>query len=398
MSTIPQPRTAAVATGPEPATSLARRIRHPLGWYVLSRLLYLAIALVDSPLRNWSLGKELRNWDGKWYLLAANHGYPSTLHNATSLNPHGYSTLGFEPLYPMLIWAVNQILPGGAESAGVLISLVFGGVATVEMSVLASRWFGAAAARRATIFLCLFPGTIVFSMVYSEGLGLALVAGCLLLLEDRRWVAAGLLAGLATAVAPVLLAIIPACAVVSLLHIRRHGLRDREARRSLAAPVLSVIGAVGFAIYLWIHVGTPLASYKAQNTAWKESSTPLAVYDQAKIFIDSDLVHFRSLGLLNMNLVVGVLGAVFLLWGIWICARRGGLSLGAWVFTLCVALLTLTSLNTPPNPRMLLCAFPVLLAVGARFSGRGQQILIAVTLVVTVAMSIGTFAGYGLRP
>ena len=51
------------------------------------------------------------------------------------------------------------------------------------------------------MIFCLFPGSIVFSMVYAEGLLIPLAAGCILALQRRRWVMAGALAGLATATA-----------------------------------------------------------------------------------------------------------------------------------------------------------------------------------------------------
>ena len=69
----------------------------------------------------------------------------------------------------------------------------------------------------AIAFWGIFPGTIVFSMVYSEGLSLALIAGAMRALQDRRWVLAGLLAATASAVEPVVFAIIPAFGGVALL-------------------------------------------------------------------------------------------------------------------------------------------------------------------------------------
>lgn len=56
---------------------------------------------------------------------------------------------------------------------------------------------GPATADRGVALVCFFPGAVVFSMLYSEGLLLALTAGCLLGLLRRRWVTAGALAALA---------------------------------------------------------------------------------------------------------------------------------------------------------------------------------------------------------
>jgi hypothetical protein len=440
MSTAPelQSRGAVFTRGRFP--EIAEQWRYPLAVYVVSRVLYLAIAVLDIWLRNWPLNKALRQWDGKWYVLLAHNGYPHTL--PTHYND--WSTLGFEPLYSMLMWLGGVILPRGAETSGVLISLVCGAIATIEMSILAERWWGRAASRRGVLFFCFFPGTIVFSMVYSEGLTLALIAGAMLCLEDRRWIAGGLLAGLATALEPVAFAIIPACAAVSLRELWRSGggqapaqrtlqdaarwarhapgaavagLRDPEARRSLWAPVLSPVGAIGFGIFLWFWVGTPLANYKAQKIAWGESSSILAVYIQTRTFVN-EFLHWKGLGNINLNLPAGFLGAFFMVWALWnLWKLRDGLpsvkltaegagtalvgrgvSMVAVIWTIFVCALTLTSDKTPPNPRMLIVAFPLLFAVAAPRSGRSQKILLGISVILLIAMSIGTFADGSLRP
>ncbi len=428
MSTAPELQHGGAVIGQGRFAEIAERLRYPLAVYFTSRVLYLAIAVLDIPLRHWTLPKALRQWDGKWYVLAAHNGYPHFIPTAYN----HWSTLGFEPLYPMLMWLGGEILPRGAEMSGVLISIVCGAIATVEMSVLAERWWGRAASRRGVLFFCFFPGTIVFSMVYGEGITLALIAGAILCLEDRRWVWAGLLGGLATAVEPTAFAIIPACAVVSLRELWRAGhgrgmldapravlagLRDPGARRSLWAPILSPIGAVGFGIFLWFWVGTPLASYKAQKIAWGEKSSVLAVYIQTRTFVN-EFIKWHGWGNINLNLPAGFLGAFFMVWALWQMwkLRRGlptveltsqgagttllgtGVSLGAWVWTLVVAFLTFTSDKTPPNPRMLICTFPLLFAVAAPRTGRSQKILLGISVILLIAMSIGTFADGSLRP
>jgi Gpi18-like mannosyltransferase len=410
MSTLPEVRGAARVgerlgrlhplRSPE-LVALAYRLRYPLGIYAASRALYLVIALVDLLVRHGTLAKEVTNWDGKWYLLTVLYGYPQTIW-------HTQTTLGFLPLYPMQMWVLGQPFRAVGLHAqtsyilsGVIISLVAGAIATVLISRLAERWWGEAAARRAILFFCLFPGTIVFSMIYSEGLLLALLAGAILAIERRRWLTAGVLAGLATGVAPVATAIIPAFAVVALLEIRRRGWHDREARRALLAPVLAPAGLIGFGAFLWVWTGSPFASYTTQHSewGWQESTTPTAIPRQANVLVhEIARFTFHNPGI-NLNFISGIAGTVFLLYAIsrlwhW----RSSVSLAALLWTLGVAVLTLTSANTPPNPRMLICAFPAVLVIGAEAEGRGQKRLLWFTVVVTLAMSMGSFVGTGLRP
>ena len=60
--------------------------------------------------------------------------------------------------------------------------------------------------------------------------------------------------------------------------------------------------------------------------------------------------------------------------------------------------LTVTSDQVPPNPRMLLCAFPLLLAVAAELGPRGYRWLIGSSTLMLVLMSMLTYVASSLRP
>jgi len=381
-----------------------QRIRHPLAIYAASRLLYLLLALVDAAVQNANLGRVFSNWDGKWYVLTAQHWYwyPHYSLHSTTVAKH-YTTLGFLPLFPMIEWLLRQITQLPLIYSGLTLSLVTGAVATLLVIELARQWWGEAAARRALLFWCFFPGTVVFSMVYTEGLLISLVAGCLMLLGAKRWVSAGLLAGLATAVAPVALAIVPACAVASALEIRRRGWADGKARRSLLAPILSPVGVVAFGIFLWFLTGTPLASFHAQHGAWQETTTPLAIPHTVGSLIHElfvrGLPQHKGPGGIDLNGVLALLGTAFLLYGFWrLWKVRQTIPIPVWVWTIFAALLALTSAKTPPNPRLLICMFPVVLIVGSQPSGRAQRWLLAADIACLLVMSWFTYVGIWLRP
>jgi hypothetical protein len=388
-------------------------LRFALLVYLATRVLYVAIAIVDHLARGWRLPTEFANWDGVWYVALARYGYP----HFTTGHAFWQTTLGFLPLYSIVLWVLHHVIPPlSLIAAGLVVSGVGGFVATVLVMKLARRWFGVDASRRAVLFVCLFPGSIVFSMDYSEGLLIPLVAGCLLAIEHRRWLLAGLLAGLATAVGPVALAVVPACALAAgrelylrgrlagadgLLGALARGLRDRDGRRSLLTPVLSPLGLVGFGAFLWAWTGSPLASYQAQRYGWKEKSTPLAIpRDVGHMFHELFSFHMRGYpNGINLNYDSGVVGAVFLLVALWLMYRaRNRLPIAAVAWTAWVAVLTLTSANTPPNPRMLITAFPALIVVAARLRGRAFTALIAASTILLVVMSFLTFHGQTLRP
>jgi hypothetical protein len=389
--------------GAEPRWRLglsARELRWVALVYLATRGLLLLVAVLEGAVGHHNVTHELANWDGLWYRELANKGYPTH----TSV---GQTTLGFFPLYPIVIWFVAHVFlwwtgHGSIWSitvAGIVVSGIGGLVTTVIVYRLAIDWWGRPSARRATAFFCLVPGSVVFSMVYSEGLMMPLAAGCILALQRRRWVLAGVLAGFATAVQPAALVLIVACAVSALLELRRRRWRGREAWRSLLAPALSLTGVSAVALFFWAWTGTPLANLRAQHSGWGEKTDPLALVHLAeRLGRQISFTHFNH-PTINLNLVVGLLGA-FVLIGMLALVFWGWrqISVEAIVWTLGIAFLAMTSEFIPPNPRLVFTAFPAVMVVGHYVRGRAFVVLLWVTGVLLVVLSWLTFVGITLRP
>ncbi|HET6867110.1 MAG TPA: mannosyltransferase family protein [Solirubrobacteraceae bacterium] len=388
---------AAPRTAYRRATAAISSARFALGVYLATRGLLLLVALVNGTLRHHAFTHELSQWDGLWYRELADHGYPNHV-------LHVQSTLGFFPLYPMIVWAVShafvvpiahwQIL--STTIAGVIVAGVGGAVATVLVQRLAASWWGEQVSRRAVLIFCLFPGSVVLSMVYAEGIMLALAAGCLLALQRRRWVLAGVLAGLATAAEPQALVLVLVCAVSAALELRRHGLAGR---RALLAPALSVVGAGAFAIFLWAWTGSPFASLIAQRDGWSEKTDVMALVHLAEQLGDQiSLRHFNH-PTIDLNLAVGLGGAIVLIVLLVLVARNWReMSPEAIVYTLGIAWLGMTSEYVPPMPRLLITAFPAVIVVARYVRGRAFTILLFVNGVALVGLSALTFVGTTLRP
>ena len=390
-----------IATAPRTAYRRAAAAilsaRFALGVYLATRGLLLLVALVNGTLRHHAFTHELSQWDGLWYRELADHGYPNHV-------LHIQSTLGFFPLYPMLVWAVShtfvvpiahwQIL--STTVAGVLVAGIGGAIATVLVQQLAAGWWGEQVARRAVLIFCLFPGSVVFSMVYAEGIMLPLAAGCLLALQRRRWLLAGVLAGLATAAEPQGLVLVIVCAVSAALELRRHGL---TARRALLAPALAPVGAAAFAVYLWAWTGSPFASLIAQRDGWSERTDGLALVHLAENLGDQISLHHFNHPTIDLNLVVGLGGAIVLIGLLGLVARNWReMSLEAILYTLGIAWLGMTSEYVPPMPRLLITAFPAIMVVARYVRGRAFTGLLVVNGVALVGLSALTFVGTTLRP
>ncbi|HEY2439012.1 MAG TPA: mannosyltransferase family protein, partial [Solirubrobacteraceae bacterium] len=311
------------------------------------------------------------------------------------------------PLFPLTIWPVEHLIllvaPNhlilSATLAGALISGVGGLIATIMVHRLAEGWWDRETARRATLLFVLFPGSVVFSMVYSEGLLLPLAAGCIYALERRRWLLAGVLAGFGTAVQPVGLVLVPVCLISAACEVHRSGWRTPAARRSLVAPLLSVTGVGAFMVFLWQWTGNPFANYIAQHHGWSEKTSPLAlVHLTTKLAGEVSFTHFNE-PTINLNLFVGIVGAVLLtvmLVLVWF--RRRELSTAALVWTAAISFLAFTSSEVPPNPRMLITAFPALMTVARYASGKWFRVIAWTNGVLFLGLSLLTFFGLTLRP
>jgi hypothetical protein len=274
-----------------------------------------------------------------------------------------------------------------------------GFVATVLVQRLATGWWGEQGGRRATLMFCFFPGSIVFSMAYAEGLLIPLAAGCILALQMRRWVLAGVLAGLATAIQPDAVALIVACSVAAVLELRREGWSGFRAARPLLAPVLSVTGIGAFAIFLWIWTGTPFATLQAQHDGWGQRVDLLALPHQGQ-FLAHELSRVNlSHPTLYLGPVSGLLGAAVLLIGVLLLFKRPArISAEAMAFTLGISLIAFVSENLSPNPRILITAFPVVLVFAYHCRHRSYQWLMGATGLLLVVMSVLTYGGHSLTP
>lgn len=315
----------------------------------------------------------LLRWDSTWYTAIATDGYPDTPLD---------ERIAFFPLLPGLVRAVVRVTGLAPETAGLLLALLTGAVATVLVWVLGRRLAGDRAADRMAALFAFFPGSFTLSMVYAEGLLLIFALATLLALDSRRWVWAGIFAALAGATRPNAVAVGAACAWAAFVAVRSE--RDW---RSLLAPALAPLGTLAFFVHLYRRTGDPFAWFTAQREIWQERIDPTAQLDRVGVLLDDPL---SPLGALNtwlpvVGIVVLVVGFV-LLWR-W---RPGGAMV---TYAVVASALVLTSATIGARPRMVLTIFPLVMALayGARDIWFG--VLLAVSaggLAVLTVLSVAS--------
>jgi 4-amino-4-deoxy-L-arabinose transferase-like glycosyltransferase len=149
--------------------------------------------------------------------------------------------------------------------AGILVSLAAAFGAFLLLHRLAEERLGADGARRAVLYLAVFPFAFFLQAVYSESLYLLLTLAAFVLAERRRFLATGAVTGLALLTRPTAAALLPALALLAW--------RERDRLRALASLAVAPLLFAAYPLYLWRAEGDPWAFLHAQRL-WSRHLSP----------------------------------------------------------------------------------------------------------------------------
>lgn len=308
------------------------------------------------------------HWDAGWYLGIASSGY--------WYDPvKQIGNVAFFPLYPMLVRLAGYLV-GNVDIAALVVSNLCLAIAMVLLYRLALLKFDVSVARRALVFLCVFPFAFFYSAVYTESLFLLLAVAAFWFAERDQWWLAGICGLFCTMTRLVGMAIGPG---LLLLYLERRDWSWRRLDWAFFALGLVPLGLGIFMGYLQLRFHDPMAFYIASLYGWGRHNLFVAIADGTWGWVlptslapgDYDLV-------LQINLVLALiwLGLTGLVW------RR--LGPGYAVFVLISTLVPLTA-GLESLGRYVAVLFPVYLALAT-------WIRRAVPLQITVAASAGLLA------
>jgi hypothetical protein len=208
-------------------------------------------------------------WDGFWYRLIAESGYPPVL-PTDAIGAVQENAWAFYPGFPMMSRALMRVTGLGFPVVGSTLALLLGFAAAVVMGPLLRDRVGPKVALAAVAVYAAGPVSPSFQIAYTESLAILLLCGFLWAVSKERWIiTAGLalLIGLSRAMA-LPLAVVALVAV--FLRWRRRRQDPITAREGWSA--LAALGSCGAAGLLWplivsIGVGSPLA-YTETMGAW----------------------------------------------------------------------------------------------------------------------------------
>ena len=188
------------------------------------------------------------SWDALWYVDVATHGY--------SFNESRQSNVNFFPLYPALV-SVGAAATGNVWLSAFLISNLALVGALYFFYRLARMDYDAPSARRALVYLLVFPASFFLSIPYTESLFLLLSVAAFYFARKQDWAmaaAAGFLAGMTRPVG-----------IILVVPLAMEYLSSRRAGPWLAFALAPAAGMAAYFAFLWAKLGEPLAWLRMQH-------------------------------------------------------------------------------------------------------------------------------------
>jgi hypothetical protein len=315
--------------------------------------LILAYWVIPSPGDwNWSAGEDwfhrLARWDTGWYHEIVVGGY------RYSSQPGIGSNAPFFPLFPLLAFLLTL---AGIDGWNAL--LLVANIASVAAILLFARVcrdeLGEETALLSVACFSFFPTSFYLSAGYAESLCLALMLLSFTLMARRRFVAAGITAGFASAARITGILMLPAI-VVEVVRTRP-GTWPRALALAALCGGLAASGLVAFMAHHWIVFGDPMIAAVAHEP-YQHGRTLLQRLVAAVTFSDLPRVDWLRFPVFFPFLALSV-------WSFWrLPLAMALLGLG----TLLLPYLTLGA--TPSMGRFVILCFPAFMMMGIACKGR----------------------------
>jgi hypothetical protein len=397
MTSVQVPQAPAAATRPPVGARVRELWRGPVGYclrvYLCVRVALFVLALVASGLFPDAGDDGLPQWPaprpGGWTTAI------TAWENADALRYLKIASLGYDvddgsgaffPLYPLLVRGVGVLLGDSWLLGAYVVSNVALVVGLVLLYRLTALELSDSMARKAVLYLCVFPTGFFLFAPYSESLFLALSVGALYAARTSRWgvaAACGLLAALTRS--PGVLLALP-LAVEAVLQARALG-RPAMLKRLAAGAGSCTATVAGLVLYLgyWqVRVGDWGLPIDLQKSGWgKQNAWPWeTLWAGARTAVQFPGSNPGGYFFVDLAVVLLVMAC-----GVWVALRaRLTYALYTWAAVLFPLFLMWPGRPLLSLPRIYLVVFPVVWAL-ARFAERWRA-ADAVLLVSAGSMAI----------
>lgn len=337
-----------------------------------NRFPYVDELLVSTRLSSWVW--SFANFDGVHYITIASKGYIADF------------TQAFFPLFPILVKIVtfgnNYLL------SGLLLSNILFLLGLILLYHLFEREYNKKLALLSVLFLLSFPTAFYFGSLYSESLFLLLTVGCFLAIKKKHYLAAGIIAALASAtrIIGVLLMIVLFIELFPLLKKQNilHGIK------TFIPILIAPIGLVGYMVYLGIFYHDPLYFLNAQPIFGAARASdhivllPQVFFRYSKILLTLPVTapgYFSA----TMEFFSTILALIIII------ITFKNIRLSYWIFIVLAVLIPTLTGTLSSMPRYILMIFPALPYIIGRLPKKIHiPILLASLLLQIILVSFFT--------
>lgn len=313
--------------------------------------------------------------DAMWFLQIAQHGYSA--HNASA---------AFYPAYPLLIRVVGYLCLGHLLLAAYLVSNGALLAALVILYRLTEREYNEATARRAVLYLCIFPTAFFLFDTYSEALFLLAAVAALALARSGRWGWAGLVGIVATLTRSAGVAVVAALAAEAIHQAieGRSGARPGRGTRlslvpativRLGASALPLAGLAGYLLFWQLRYHDWYRPIRLENSNWGRVFTLPSQTLWHGLTMAWQYGQAGNAGWWTLDFVLVAAGIVL---AVWVTVRaRPVYAVYAWTSILLFLSAAWPGRPLASDPRYLVTIFPLIwpLALLGRRAGAHQAVV-----------------------
>ena len=317
-----------------------------------------------------------RRWDAHHFLTIAEYGY-----TAPESDAHAAA---FFPAFPIAV-RVFMFIGLSPVAAGLLVAAVASVVASFFLYKLADNEFGPDVARRAVVYLNVFPTAVFLMAPYSESLFLAGAIAAFYLARTGRWHLVGIPAAVAMGARAAGLFLLFGLAFEFLRQRELTKLRVGNAAMSLAIGLLPLLA---YGAFLSRAMGDPFEFLTHQREGWGRTFVgPIASF--MNTWNTWDVASYPTNWLLawRMEIVAAAVGMAAVVWAL--VKREWGYA--AFMGSMLLALVTSTWYYS--IPRMLLSMFPIVLFLSEAAERRGalhEWLVVGSSAVATMGVIVYT--------